>query len=144
VNIKQALRLEPAADPWLSRKPNLLCRTENETCVRPTYKLVGRCSSLHRFWPLTLAERAVCGPQNEGRGRRHLSSPLSPPSFPSSKLLVSDSLRGSNSDISEAKTAGAGYTDVSEKPFSSAKEPTLRRNSEEGHRHPHGCEDPRT
>jgi hypothetical protein len=32
---------------------NLLCRTENETCVRLTYKLVGRYSSLHCFWPLT-------------------------------------------------------------------------------------------
>jgi hypothetical protein len=49
-----------------------------------------------------------------GRGRRQLSLPPSLPflpflSIPSSKLLVSDSLQGSNSHISEAKNTDATY-----------------------------------
>jgi hypothetical protein len=54
----------------------------------------------------------ICGPLNEGRKREETIKFIPyPPSFaaiPSSKLEVSDSLRGSNSNISEAKSAGAG------------------------------------
>jgi hypothetical protein len=53
--------------------------------------------------------------ENEGRKRKETIkfSPLllflSIPSIPCSKLLISDSLRGSNSNISEVKNACAGY-----------------------------------
>jgi hypothetical protein len=47
----------------------------------------------------------------EGRARRQLSlSPFPLPSIPCSKVQLSDSLRGSNSNITEAKNAGTGYT----------------------------------
>jgi hypothetical protein len=39
------------------------------------------------------------------------------PSFPSIKLLVSDSLRGSSSNISEAKNGVAGYTFIERVPL---------------------------
>jgi hypothetical protein len=47
----------------------------------------------------------------EGRNRKETIKFVAfPPSFLSSKLQVSDSLWGSNSNISEPKNAGAGYT----------------------------------
>jgi hypothetical protein len=73
--------------------------TSVTACFRREY------NSLNRFWPLTLV---ACGPLNEGRKRRKAIkfAPFRP--FPSSKLLVSDSLRGSSSHISEAKNAESG------------------------------------
>jgi hypothetical protein len=75
-------------------------------------------STVFGCWPCW--ESPEWGPQNEGRkerkGRRHEGLPLHPP-FPSIKLLVSDSLWGSNSNISEAKNGGADYTLIERVPL---------------------------
>jgi hypothetical protein len=52
----------------------------------------------------------VSGPRNEVERDKSAPFPLPVPSIASSKLLASDSLRGYESHISEAKNAGAGPT----------------------------------
>jgi hypothetical protein len=64
-------------------------------------------SSLHRFWPVALIEECS---MRTTEGRKETSLHLPFPAIPSNKLQVSDPVRGSNPNISEAKNADSGYT----------------------------------
>jgi hypothetical protein len=72
--------------------------------------------SIVAFGPCPWWQSPACGPPNE-RMKRNQATELAPSqssaTIPFSKLLVSDSLRGCNSYISEAKNACADYTSES-------------------------------